>query len=112
MSYSVKKSVITMTRGDTLKVQINLTDSEGNPYEAQEGDSIRFAVKKSYLDPDYETLIEKEIPLDTMILTLDPEDTKKYAFGEYVYDIQLTNSSGEVDTFLPNGTLILTEEVK
>lgn len=112
MSYSIKKNVITLTRGDTFKCQINLADSEGNPYEPEEGDVIRFAMKKSYSDPDYETLIEKEVPLDTMILTLDPEDTKKYEFGEYVYDIQLTNSSGEVDTFLPNGTLILTEEVK
>lgn len=112
MSYSIKKNIITLTRGDTFKAQINLTDSEGNPYEPQEGDSIRFAMKKRYSDPDWETLIEKEVPMDTMILTLEPDDTKKYEFGEYVYDLQLTNSSGEVDTFIPKGTLILTEEVK
>ena len=111
MSYSVKKTTITLTRGDTFKAQISLTDAEGNPYVPQEGDSIRFAVKKDYKDPDRKVLIVKEVPLDTMILTLDPEDTKEMDFGEYVYDIQLTNSAGEVDTFIDKSIFILTEEV-
>ena len=47
-----------------------------------------------------------------MILTLDPSDTKRLEFGSYVYDIQLTRSTGEVDTFVTKGTLNLTEEVE
>ena len=111
MSYSVKKTTITLTRGDTFKAQISLTDTEGNPYTPVEGDHIRFAVKKSYDDPDTEVLINKEVPIETMILTLEPSDTKDLDFGEYVYDIQYTNSAGEVDTFITTSAFILTEEV-
>lgn len=109
--YTVKKTSITLTRGDTFKAQISITDKDGNPYEIQEGDSVRFAMKKSYADPDSEVLINKEIPTNTLILTLDPEDTKSLPFGNYVYDIQLTNAAGEIDTFIAKATLTLTEEV-
>lgn len=111
MSYTIKKTTITLTRGDTLKAQISITDKDGNPYEIQPGDSVRFAMKRSYDDPDSEVLIEKDIPTNTLILKLDPEDTKTLPFGNYVYDIQLTNIAGEVDTFITKATLVLTEEV-
>lgn len=111
MSYTIKKNTITLTRGDTFKCQVALTDAEGNPYEPTEGDVIRFAVKRSCNDPDRELLINKEIDLETMILTLDPEDTKTMDFGEYVYDMQLTMNSGEVDTFITASPFILAEEV-
>ena len=111
MSYSVKKTTISMTRGDTFKAQIALTTPEGDPYIPEAGDTIRFAVKKHYSDPDEDVLINKNIPIDTLILTLEPSDTKTMEFGEYVYDIQLTNAEGEVDTFIDKSTFILTEEV-
>ena len=110
MSYRIKKSTITLPRGDTLKAQINLADEEGNPYVPEAGDVMRFAMKRSYYDDA--VLINKVIPNDTMILTLDPSDTKRLEFGSYVYDIQLTRSTGEVDTFVTKGTLNLTEEVE
>jgi hypothetical protein len=109
MSYVIKKTTITLTRGDTLKAQITLTDAEGNPYEPAPGDVIRFAAKKNYSDNSI--LINKKVPTDTMVLTLNPSDTKNLPYGDYVYDIQLTRSSGEVDTFITKGTLVLTEEV-
>ena len=111
MSYTIKKTTITLTRGDTLKAQISITDKDGNPYEIQPGDTVRFAMKRNYSDPDSEVLIEKNIPTNTLILQLDPEDTKTLPFGNYVYDIQLTNTMGEVDTFITKATLVLTEEV-
>lgn len=109
--YTIKKTSITLTRGDTLKAQISITDKDGNPYDVKEGDVIRFAMKKTYSDPDTKVLIVKEIPNDTLILTLEPEDTKELPFGQYVYDIQLTTAAGEVDTFITKASLTLTEEV-
>ena len=111
MSYFIKKTTIILTRGDTLKAQISITNKDGTPYEPQEGDSVRFAMKKHYTDPDSEVLILKDIPMDTLILTLEPEDTKELDFGEYVYDIQLTTAAGEIDTFITNADLLLTAEV-
>ena len=45
------------------------------------------------------------------MLHLEPNDTKTLDVGEYVYDIQLTTSDGDVDTFIAMAKLILTEEV-
>lgn len=109
MSYSVDNTSIKLTRGDTFKAHIILTDSEGNTYEPTEGDSIRFALKKAYRDK--ECLIQKEIPIDTLLLKLEPEDTKHLNFGDYVYDIELTKANGDVDTFITKAKLTLTEEV-
>lgn len=108
---TIKKTSIILTRGDTLKAQISITDKDGNPYTPEPGDHIRFAMKKHYEDPDSEVLIVKDISIDTMILQLNPEDTKDLAFGNYVYDIQITTAAGDVDTFIAKASLSLTEEV-
>ena len=108
MGFSIQGNIITLTRGDTLKALIEITDADGSPYNASNGDTIRFAAKKSY-DNDELSLL-KYIPTTTMMLVIDPEDTKSLNFGTYVYDIQITKSSGEVDTFI-KGKLKLTEEV-
>lgn len=109
MSYSVSGTTITLTRGDTFKADIAITDSNGDPYIPSDGDSVRFAMKAKWEDVD--PLLVKDIPIDTMKLVLDPEDTKKFAFGQYVYDIQLTKANGEVDTFIAKAKMKLTEEV-
>lgn len=109
MSFSIVGTKITLTRGDTLKARISIYDQDKNEYTPREGDSIRFAMKRTYAD--VEPLIVKEIPTDTMLLVLDPQDTKTLAFGKYVYDIQLTTASGDVDTFITKAQLHITEEV-
>ncbi len=109
MSYSVSGTTISLTRGDTFMALISITDSDGQPYVPKEGDSIRFAMKSSY--NDLEPLLVRDIPIDTMQLVLHPEDTKRFPFGKYVYDIQLTKATGEVDTFITKATIKLTEEV-
>lgn len=109
MSYSVKGTTITLTRGDSFAADISIVQPNGDPYIPSEGDQIRFAMKRNVKEE--EVLILKDIPIDTLRLVLDPEDTKDLDFGSYVYDIQLTKSTGEVDTFITKSTLILTEEV-
>lgn len=111
MSYRVDGTSIYLTRGDTFEASVEaiLPDSEAEPYIPMEGDSIRFALKSKYEDPI--PLLVKNIPIDTMMLVLDPEDTKNLPFGKYVYDIQLTCANGKTDTFIPKGRLHLTEEV-
>ena len=97
MSYNVVGTTITLTRGDTFMAQIAITDSDNNPYIPVTGDTIRFAAKVDYVDAS--PVLVKEIPIDTLKLTLVPEDTKSLAFGSYVYDIQLTKVSGEVEDY-------------
>lgn len=109
MSYSISGTDITLTRGDTLKALVRAEYQDGTDYVPQEGDKIRFACKERYTDRA--VLIEKDIPTDTMILVLNPEDTEHLEFGRYVYDIQLTRANGDVDTFITKAKLKIAEEV-
>ena len=120
MSYSIdEENRITLTRGDTLKMILSLEQKDTHePYIPVEGDRIRFAVKHDKMlkdKSDYEDknpLIIKNIPIDTMLLRLDPEDTKDLPFGKYVYDIEITFiSDGSVDTFIEANTFRITKEV-
>lgn len=113
--YKVEGNKITMTRGDTLILQVNISQGE-EPYVPVEGDSVRFAVKsrlnsRGTAFKEAEPLINKNIPTDTMLLTLEPDDTKQLPFGEYAYDIEITFNNGVVDTFITNSPLILEPEV-
>lgn len=109
----VSGTTITITKGDTGVISVGIRNADGTPYTPQSGDKIRFAVKKSYFDSD--VLILKDIPLETMLLRLDPEDTKNLEAGvtrgKYKYDIELTRADGTVDTFIPRAEFIVLEEV-
>lgn len=109
MSYSVKQNAIYLTRGDTFMADVRIFQTNGDPYQLQEGDTIRFAMKKTLTDE--EPLVIKDVPIDTRRLVLDPEDTKLLPFGTYIYDVQLTKVDGTVDTFITPSKLVLTEEV-
>lgn len=110
MSFKVKKNTIFLTRGDTFKAHLTINNPDGTEYTPQEGDTIRFALKENI--EDQECLILRDIPIDTMLLILNPEDTKGLEFGSYVYDIQLTKANGDVDTFITASKLKLTSEVE
>ena len=112
MGYKVceNDSRIIMTRGDTVKITVRIKYKDSDDfYEPVEGETVRFSVKK-YLS-DKRPAIEKDIPLDSMLLTLDPEDTKDLGFGHYHYDIQLIRRNGDVTTFVEDKTLEITGEV-
>ena len=114
MSYSVDGNRITLTRGDSLYVEIGLKRGT-QTYTPQEGDKIRFALKSTKVVggeyADKAPLILKTIPNDTLILHLAPGDTKPLPFGDYVYDVELTYANGDVDTFITEAPFALTREV-
>lgn len=98
---------IQITRGDTGIFNIDLKNGDGEPYIPVEGDSLRFAMAKKIGE---EVILQKSIPIDTLILKLNPEDTKELNFGKYAYDIQFTSSDGDVSTIILS-TIELTKEV-
>ena len=106
--YRIDGTAITLTKGDSFYCTLTLKKN-GTAYVPAESDSIRFAMKKTYSAST--VLIEKTIPTDTLLLHLLPADTKELPTGKYVYDIELTDGDGEVDTFV-SGSLELTPEVK
>ena len=110
MSYSVSDNNIIMTRGDTAKLKVTIDYRQnGEPYDPQEGDIVRFSVKKYVSDRN--PLITKDIPIDTLLLVIETEDTKNLSFGIYHYDIQLIKSNGDTDTFIENKILQIGPEV-
>lgn len=101
---------ITLTRGDTLTLTVELT-KDGETYTPEEGDVIRFAVSKGYLtEPGYEFKFDKVIPHDTLTFTCSSEETS-LDYRSYNYDIEVTHSDGCVDTFI-SAKLTITGEVK
>lgn len=101
---------ITLTRGDTLTLTVELT-KDGAAYTPEEGDVIRFALAKGYeTDFGYELLITEVIPNDTLTFTLTSTQTQ-LAYRAYNYDIQVTHSDGCVDTFI-SAKLTITGEVE
>lgn len=107
--YKIDGTTITLTKGDSFFCTLTLTKN-GQPYTPAQNDVIRFAIKKYYSSPT--VLIEKVIPNDTLLLHLLPTDTKQLQTGRYVYDIELTDEDGEVDTFIAEAVLELKPEVK
>lgn len=111
---TIKDNIIKLTRGDTAIFEINIVDSEGQPYELQEGDVIAFTVKKFAIDEN--PLIQKV----GQTIWLEWEDTKGLPFGNYLYDVQIIFANGDRDTIIApeqdfNGTsipnLIIAREV-
>jgi len=106
--FAIEGNDIYLTRGDSLFIQVSLTKDE-EPYIPTSGEVVRFAMKKKYTDE--EVILQKVIPNDTLVLHLRPEDTKPLPMkSKYVYDLEFTDSSGEVDTFV-KGMFYITEEV-
>ena len=108
----IKGNTIRMTRGDTLDAELAIRLADGSAYEPQEGDRIRFALKRKVTDK--RVVLEKDIPADTLRLRLESDETKRLRpdWAPYVYDVQLTTADGTVDTFIDKGKIIVTDEVE
>ncbi len=116
MAYSVDGTTIRLTRGDSLILQVVIVRND-EIYVPQQGDTVTFALKRNIMNPertrylDRKPLIFKNIPIDTLKLQLNSEDTKFLDFGNYVYDIEIVFADGFVDTFIADAIFILTPEV-
>lgn len=110
MTY-VRGTSIWVTKGDTLDLTISLKTKDGENYPFVDGDSCRFAMKKSIKDS--RPLISKQIPIDTLHLRLESTETKilEASSTPYVYDIQVTFADGTVNTVIALSKLYVMEEV-
>lgn len=99
---------VKLTRGDTAKLTVNITDDEKQPYSVQNDDVLTLTVKKDVKDT--EGLIEKKITgSDTF--HIEPKDTAELDFGKYKYDVQLNTADGEVYTVIPPTVFEILAEV-
>ena len=103
--------LIELTRGDTANIVFSAVDGEGNTYEPSGGDILTFAVAKkvgaeplSSVANEYDGVDEDGFwtitigAVDSDFWT-DESGADKYKFADYVWDVQLTTSTG-VDTII------------
>lgn len=104
---------ITLVRGDSASFDVPLVsvDDEGHetPYTPQQGETLRFALSDKYGVSREGVFILKEIPIGTMVLKLEPEDTKPLRFAKYHYDIEFTDILGNVTTVLEADFIVAKE---
>lgn len=107
MLYIDEDQNITLTRGDTGIFNISLQSQDGQAYVPQVGDTLRFALSEGF---GKEALVIKNIPIETCILEIEPNDTKDLKFKKYKYDVQFTSTQGRVSTIIL-GDFIVDNEV-
>ena len=109
MLYVETDGTIRLTRGDTARLTVPLTnETDGSPYEMQEGDTLTLTVKKAVTDeePSFQ-----KVGLGTNKFHIEPKDTAQLPFGKYKYDVQLTTVYGDVYTVIEPTTFEIMQEV-
>lgn len=96
--FEINGRSISLTRGDTARFEVSITNTvTGEPYTIEENDILTMTVRGTSKSP-----VEfRSQSLGTSLLHIKPEDTEHMYFGEYVYDIELRTSSGDVYTVIP-----------
>lgn len=102
-----QNNVITMTRGDTAVLRLDITDDKGNPYKLTDSDVVLLTLKRSVLD---KSVIFQKSMVDGKII-IQPQDTASLEYGQYFYDVELTKEDGFVATVIPPHRFIVAEEV-
>ena len=99
---------IELTRGDTARLSVTVTNDDGGIYTIQPSDTLTLSIKKSVNDP--EALIEKTI-FGNNVFHIEPKDTSGLEFGKYKYDVQLTTAEGDVHTVITPSAFKIAQEV-
>lgn len=108
----VDNNRITITKGDTLSLEIELTEADGSAYQYVEGDMLRFAISEAYEgDINYHLIYEDSFAADHMNFVMSANETENLRYKTYNYDIELTRSDGTVDTVI-SSQLVVTGEVE
>ena len=111
LNIDTETMLIELTRGDTANIVFSAVDKDGNTYEPTGGDILTFAVAKkvgaeplSFVANEYDGVDEEGFwtitigAVDSDFWT-DESGADKFKFADYVWDVQLTTSTG-VDTII------------
>ena len=98
---------IRMVRGDSESITVSC---EQHPFEP--GDEIVLTIRKTASTKE-KTLqkIVKDFEDGKAVISFEPGDTAELAFGEYIYDIQLTFADGTVKTIIKPAKFFIGLEV-
>ena len=104
--FNVTGNNVSLTRGDSATLHVDLMNADGTAYEPLAGDVLTLTIKK---DANTSTAILTLTADSDCTFHFAPSDTDALSYGSYKYDIQLT--TGE-DVYTPIvATFTITEEV-
>lgn len=83
-----------LTRGDSATIGVEIRDTDGEIYDLQDGDVVKFTVRKNVYDRNI--VMQKT----GLVFTITNEDTRDLPYGKYVYDVELSNNDTNKDTFI------------
>lgn len=102
-----QNNTITMTRGDTAVLKLDIINEQGIPYVPTDSDVVLFTLKRNVMEKD---VIFQKSMVDGKII-IHPQDTSHLDYGSYFYDVELTKENGFVATVIPPHRLVIAEEV-
>lgn len=106
---NIEDGKITLTKGDTAYLVVNVALDSGVAYTAHEGDTLTFSVKKD-LNELTEYSLQKTVAVGEVV-NLVPTDTSSLEIGTYFYDVQLDTTLNEVFTIIAPSKFVLKEGV-
>jgi hypothetical protein len=107
---------LTMVRGDTLIIAVNVFDENGAAYNPAVDDEIIFTVREWSDEGEIALQYDQDDTNVSIVtggweITIDPEDTADLEYIGYVYDIEVTLADGYKQTIIPYASFTLTREV-
>lgn len=108
---------ISLTRGDSAYITVNILNSDGTPYELQEDDNVRCQIRTAPSTGILLYCADREsgnVFLDDegeLIWYIQPADTKDLDIGTYYWDAQLETSNGDIFTFISPSPFRVSDEV-
>lgn len=109
---TISGNKISLTRGDSAYITLNVYDADGNAYELGDGDiihcQVRTAPNTGELVTEGEVLYEDD---GAIVWYLRPSDTSDLEVTKYYWDAQLELSNGDIFTFIPASQFKLMDEV-
>ena len=102
--------MISVTRGDTLPLELEILKPDKTQYELQEGDELVFTLKKETSIDSPIILQKKADPSMGMYFELQPHETE-LDYGNYWFDVELTTSDKRRYTVIKPTKLKVTKEV-
>ena len=105
--FNVTGTNVSITRGDSATLHVDLTNADGTAYTPLSGDSVVLTVKEDANETDALLTLTADSDMTFHFL---PTDTDGMAYGSYKYDIQLTTGSNGY-TVIPVATFTVMDEI-
>ena len=107
---------ISMVRGDTLIIAVDVLDENGAAYNPAVDDEIIITVRE--WDENGTIVLQKDqddadvvVVAGGWTIEIEPADTEDWEYIPYVYDIEVTLADGYKQTIIPYAPFTLTKEV-